>query len=341
MFWPAIAIVGIAAAVSLGFAFRERATVRRLFRQGLRARPLGRASVPVSGSHLWTMPHLAFPMVSLLPGTGRTMWIHELDDHFNRGGDLPHNLTVTHVRDRTHAYLDDTIAAILSNSASTHDWHARPYSYQILVTWKDWLGLLGCHTALKQHCWEDKCELTQAHRQEFGASSLTTCHGVFILLDPSRASIAERRSVMDRFNACVNALDATRTKTRVPVAICVTKIDLLKLPSRQDAEGDGPIDSFYSDLAEIGWGHDLPSIRRRSELTRNLCESIWPEWEIETQTENAFGARPMFFPMTPVGLDGLGEDLANRVISPVGILHPVRWLLHMNGYMTLPSRAEQ
>ena len=340
MFWSAIAIVGIAAAVSLGFAFRKRATVRRLFRQGLRARPLGRASVPVSGSHLWTMPHLAFPMVSLLPGTGRTMWLSMLHRQFQKGN-LPRALDIVHLRDRPHEDFDGTAEAALSGLTSKSDWYVPPYSYEMLVIENDGLGQVSCSAVLQQHCWEDKRELTRAHRQEFGASSLTTCHGVFILLDPSRASIAERRSVMDRFNACVNAIDATRTKTRVPVAICVTKIDLLKLPSRQDAEGDGPIDSFYSDLAEIGWGHDLPSIRRRSELTRNLCESIWPEWEIETQTENAFGARPMFFPMTPVGLYGLGEDLANRVISPVGILHPLLWLLHINGYMTLPSRTEQ
>jgi hypothetical protein len=37
-------------------------------------------------------------------------------------------------------------------------------------------------------------------------------------------------------------------------------------------------------------------------------------------------------------LDGMGEDWAvgNRVNSPVGILHPLMWLLHMNGYPVLP-----
>jgi hypothetical protein len=37
--------------------------------------------------------------------------------------------------------------------------------------------------------------------------------------------------------------------------------------------------------------------------------------------------------LTPVGLEGAREtDLSNRVISPVGILDPLLWLLHMNGY---------
>jgi hypothetical protein len=72
---------------------------------------------------------------------------------------------------------------------------------------------------------------------------------------------------------------------------------------------------------------------------RQLRDTIWPGWEIERQIDDLFGGRYMFFPFTPVGLDGLGEDLANRVISPVGILHPLLWLLHMNGYPVLQSRA--
>ena len=304
----------------------------------MRPRRVKRIAFP-SVNHLG-LPGLVFPMVSLLPGTGRTHWLAMLHRSFNCATDLPCNLVIQYIGNRTHEDLSDTVEAMPSERVPEHQWYSPPYSTQILVMSKDWLGLLSCHAALKQHCWEER-ELTPAHRQEFGAPSLTTCHGAFILLDPSRTSTADRRSVMDRFNACVNAVAATRTKIRVPVAICLTKIDLLRSPSRQDAERQGPIDSFYSDVAEIGWGHDLHSIQRRSELTRNLCESIWPEWEIETQTENAFGARPMFFPMTPVGLYGLGEDLADRVISPVGILHPLLWLLHMNGYMTLPSRTEQ
>jgi hypothetical protein len=37
--------------------------------------------------------------------------------------------------------------------------------------------------------------------------------------------------------------------------------------------------------------------------------------------------------LTPVGLDGIGiEDLRERVIAPLGLLDPLLWLLHMNGY---------
>ena len=49
-----------------------------------------------------------------------------------------------------------------------------------------------------------------------------------------------------------------------------------------------------------------------------------------------FGGRYMFFPLTPVGLDGRGEtDLSLRTISPFGLLEPLVWLLEMNGYPIL------
>ena len=44
----------------------------------------------------------------------------------------------------------------------------------------------------------------------------------------------------------------------------------------------------------------------------------------------------MFFPLTPVGLTELGErGLKDRTVEPYGILEPVMWLLHMNGYPVL------
>lgn len=340
MLWPTRVIVGLAAAVSLCFVVRKRATVRRLMRQGSRARHVDRAAVRVGDSHVCILPRLVFPMVSLLPGTGRSMWLAMLH-RLNNMGDSPHNLHLQHLPDRKHEDLDAAIDTVLSRSARKHDWYVGPYAYETLVVSEDRCGRLACSAVLQQHSFTDKRELTPEDALRFGSQSLVACHGVLMFLDPSRASEADLSLVLDRFDACVSALNSTRSKTHVPVAICVTKIDLLKSPSRQEMEGDWPVDSFYSELAEIAWGHDLPSIRRRSELTQKLCGSIWPEWEIEPQTEKAFGARPMFFPMTSVGLYGLGEDLANRVISPVGILHPLLWLLHMNGYMTLPSRTEQ
>lgn len=44
----------------------------------------------------------------------------------------------------------------------------------------------------------------------------------------------------------------------------------------------------------------------------------------------------MFFPLTPVGLEGCGQtDLNLRTIAPFGLLEPLLWLLERSGYPVL------
>ena len=91
-----------------------------------------------------------------------------------------------------------------------------------------------------------------------------------------------------------------------------------------DPSGGGVIGHFYRELGEIGWNTDLASIQARSQCTARLRDTIWPGWqEFERQIHELFGGRYMFFPLTPVGLDGLGE-MGNRTvtISRVGTFRP-------------------
>ena len=77
----------------------------------------------------------------------------------------------------------------------------------------------------------------------------------------------------------------------------------------------------------------MAGIEARSQLVSRLRDTVWPGWPIERTLRSLFGGRCMFFPLTPVGLNGIGiEDLRERVISPLGLLEPLLWLLHMNGY---------
>ena len=81
------------------------------------------------------------------------------------------------------------------------------------------------------------------------------------------------------------------------------------------------------------------SSQARSRLVSRLRDTIWPGWQIERQVRELFGGRYLFFPLTPVGLDGRGEtDLSLRTISPFGLLEPLMWLLEMNGYRVLERR---
>ena len=166
-----------------------------------------------------------------------------------------------------------------------------------------------------------------------------TADGYLFFLDPTKTS-DEQEKPLTSFRQDVRVVKGLKAgqQIRCPVALCVPKIDLM--PDQDYARGGNVVEQFYDELASIGWGMDAASIQKRSELMRDLRDTIWPGWEIERQIDDLFGGRFMFFPLTPVGLNepGVG-DLSQRNISPVGILHPLLWLLHMNGYPVLSSHS--
>jgi len=119
---------------------------------------------------------------------------------------------------------------------------------------------------------------------------------------------------------------------RVPVAVCVSKFDLLVQ---------------YNPIGEMA--------RRRSRTSKNACRKT-PDARIARQTlellqrhasrdvpglgggqalRKRFGNNIMYFPMSSVSLvdSELGEkDMKKRVLAPFGILEPFLWLLHMQGF---------
>ena len=103
--------------------------------------------------------------------------------------------------------------------------------------------------------------------------------------------------------------------------------------------GDDVAAGFYERLHEIDpSGESLAEgvLRARSELVVRLRDTIWPGWEVERTLDDLFAGRWLFFPLTPVGLDGRGEtDLNLRTIAPFGLLEPLVWLLQMSGYPVL------
>ena len=158
--------------------------------------------------------------------------------------------------------------------------------------------------------------------------------GYLFFLDPLRSSRDQSRAI-HRFSEDLGRIRKLKPGRLLhsPVAICVTKIDLLVNMPYADPEGGGMVGEFYRQLRDVGSQLDLPSIRRRSQVFRRIRDTVWPGWKIEKQVRGLFGKRFMYFPLTPVGLGELGEEkLSNRTIAPYGLLAPVLWLLHMNGY---------
>jgi hypothetical protein len=284
-----------------------------------------------------SVPKLCFPTLGV-PSAGKTHWLAMVYRELMKGN-APDTVEFARIRSRSSEDFDRIVEEILSYKqgpqATQTGQLPKPLVFNfidqdragrsnILVNIFDYSGEVLRGMTLEQH-----------QRQR-----AFTADGYFYFLDPTKEA-DEQTQPLANFRQDVRIVKRLRAGQQIhcPVALCVPKIDLMTIQPYADPSGGDAVGDFYRELAEIGWDMDMQSITARSALMRRLRDTIWPGWEIERQIDDLFGGRYMFFPFTPVGLDGLGEDLANRLISPVGILHPLLWLLHMNGYPVLRSHA--
>lgn len=166
------------------------------------------------------------------------------------------------------------------------------------------------------------------------------CDGFLVFLDPTRPSNLQK-PLLQRFIQDVRALRDKRVgeEVRVPVALVLSKIDLLVNQPYARAGKQNLAMNFLTDLCKIdptGRVISADVLRQRSELTSRLLKTVWTGWEIEKQIAELSGGRVMFFPQTPVGINEPGvTDLKLRTIQPFAIIEPLLWLVHMNGFPVL------
>lgn len=284
------------------------------------------------------MTKLCFPTLGV-PASGKTFWSVMMYRQVNRG-DYPGRIRFARIRSGAAEEFDRILSEILvsrMNPAATQTERIPP---PIMFNFRD-RDFLGKSNVLV-HVFDYSGEVVRNKTlADFQRQRALDGEGFLFFLDPTAGSDEQSQALID-FREDLLELKRSQggglaSEIRTPVALCVSKIDLLVAQPYADQQGGGEIGKFYDDLAEIDWQEaSLAAIEARSKLVAGLRETIWPGWHIERQVQELFGGRHMFFPMTPVGLDRLGEtNLANRVIAPVGLLEPLVWLMHMNGYRVL------
>ena len=280
------------------------------------------------------VPKVSFPTLGI-PSAGKTHWLAMVYRELNKGN-FSKEVEFAKIRssssDDFERIVDDILVSKTRPSASQHFAIPRPLVFNFLD--HDPLGRSNILVNIFDYSGEVLRSMTLEDHQRKRAF---TADGYFFFLDPTKTS-DEQTQPLANFRQDVRLVKGLRAgqQIRCPVALCVPKIDLM--PDEEYARGGNIVEKFYDDLRDIGWGMDEASIKKRSGLMRRLRDDIWPGWEIERQIDDLFGGRYMFFPLTPVGLNEPGEeDLSKRTIAPVGILHPLMWLLHMNGYPVLSS----
>ena len=284
-------------------------------------------------SYLRPIPKVCFPTLGFT-ASGKTHWLAMVYRELNQGR-FPKEVEFARIRSASCDLFDRIVSDILDSrmgpEATTQSSVLPPLVFNLND--QDPLGRSNILVNIFDYSGEVLSEVARENIQQ----RALTAEGYFFFLDPKKTADHQMHH-LTTFREQVRKVHRLRAgqQLRLPVALCISKIDLI--PHQPYARGSNVFDKFYDDLRDIGWGMDEASIKKRSDLMRRLREYIWPGWEIERLIDDLFGGRYMFFPLTPVGLNELGEkDLKKRMIAPVGILHPLMWLLHMNGYPVLSS----
>lgn len=286
-------------------------------------------------SALRPLTKLSFPTLGV-PQVGKTHWLTMLYWEIENGY-YPHlgfqniRTSVTEEMDRR---VDEIMNARIGTAATQRDRIPQP----LVLKYRD-TDPLG-KTQLLANIFDYSGEVTtdtplDDPRRERALMS----DGFFFFLDPLYPWQPQAEA-LKRFRWDMQELmDLDQGESlHLPIAICLTKIDLLPLVVTLENAEDEAI-AFYEQLGQIdptGEALNKAVIDARSEATDALRKRIWPDWDVEQQVKDLFGGRHKFFPLTPVGLDGAGEtDLRRRTIAPFGLIDPLAWLLEMSGYTTL------
>ena len=282
-------------------------------------------------------PKLSFPTMGV-PQAGKTHWLAMLYWTINRGN-YPASIRLEKVRSQSSEDFDMIVEEILRSRIGTAATQRDRIPHPVVFNCSDrdrW-GRSHAMVNLFDYSGEVTLDLrTDDHRRRRALEA----DGFLFFLDPTFPSGPQAQAMAD-FREDLRLLKGLRSSRhlRTPIALCVSKIDLLPTQPYALPGGGDAIAKFYDELRRIdptGEACSRRVIEARSGLVSQLRETIWPGWDIERQMRDLFGGQYLFFPLTPVGLEGCSDtDLSLRTISPFAILEPLMWLLHMNGYSIL------
>jgi hypothetical protein len=286
------------------------------------------------------MAKVCFPTLGV-PRAGKTHWLAMLYWQLNRGN-FPRSLRFEKVRPVEAASGEDfdrIVEQILVSRLGTTGTQGVRIPHPLVFNFRDrdrWGP-----SSLLVNIFDYSGEVTATlSLDDYRRRRAMDADGYLFFLDPTLPAEPQAKALAEFREdvRLVKGVGSTR-RLQLPLALCVSKIDLLAGQSYALPDGRDAVAQFYDDLARIdptGEAMTLDVIEARSALVARLRDTVWPGWQIERTIQDLFGGRVQYFPLTPVGLDGAGEkDLNLRTIAPFGLLEPLVWLLHMNGYPVL------
>lgn len=287
---------------------------------------------------------LCFPTHGVT-GSGKTHWLLECYFLMTRRDDVPAAVTFEAIESEQSKRTDAELKLLHEKQTGPAGTN-RDLPYPLLFTFRD---RDPDHEGVLLNLFDFAGELTalSIDASQMRARALQM-QGVLILLDPTwpRHDKAEQRSVepqREAFERFVADVRRARRKAGlgmdVPVAVCLTKLDLIPTRSLYSSDALPWLEMLRVTKRERV---DLATLHRRSDLARGKLDVLFPGWPIARALQSNFGNDFLFFPLTPAGLEeddetllGLPpgpDNLRGRQLVPFGVVEPVLWLLHKHGY---------
>ena len=279
---------------------------------------------------------LCFPTVGIR-ASGKTHWLAMMYEQI-KNANIPVASAIRKIPSREDAAFDQLVRELYySGQGPAPSVLGLPYPLTFHVHDADPLGANNSMVNLFDFTGE--LRNFTIDQNEFRRRALR-CEGFTLFLDPTQVSkgsnltIEDQVQTLSQFAEEMHAIRglASEEPIDLPIAICVSKIDLLVTKSPMGTQAIELVTHLRKTLTQKV---NLSLIHERSQLCARAMPLMFPGWNVERMLRENFGGRYMFFPMSTVGIDEseLGvEDLSERLITPFGMIEPLLWLLHMHGY---------
>lgn len=272
------------------------------------------------------LERICLPMIGVR-GSGKTHW-GLLAYHMIKYSQIPvRSRLITMPSHGTAAFDELSDQVVERGYAPEGNFHGLPDPVLIHVSDCDPLG----PRSLLVNLFDFAGEVMNVNMDQMRRRALLS-DGFFYFLDPTQVPpdpTGRRLTLSDQINALAayyQSLCAVRnlrfgTPVDMPIAICVSKIDLLEETAMSDFAAE-----WTSKLREsISATVSLRLIQERSLFLERALDMMFPGVDLVRSVREKFGNSFMFFPVTPIGLE------PNARI-PFGILEPLLWMLYMKGY---------
>lgn len=128
----------------------------------------------------------------------------------------------------------------------------------------------------------------------------------------------------------LNNNQTTAKPLNIPVAICVTKLDLFMQEKNKNVPEFKNVRNLISKLYSLPCNFSFSTINKSSKLTKDILSDIFRDVDIVNSLDRIFGKNLMFFPVfNSPNINDQAFTNNRRVI------HPFLWMLHANGFQSL------